>query len=183
MAVRIRLTRLGRKRRPFFRIVAVDSRRRRDGEYLEKIGHYDPIAQPPVVVIDEEKAIEWLKKGAKPSDTVRSLFSKQGIMMKFDLIRKGASDEKIADELKKYELLKKVREEEAKKSKAESAEAEDTPKSEEVHEEGKVTEPAEQTKTETSEAKIAKRVQEKSQEKADEPDSGEKDKETGEKTE
>jgi len=116
MSVRLRLTRQGRKKRPFFRIVAVDSRRRRDGEFLDKIGHYNPLTKPAEVVIDEEKALAWLNKGALPTDTVRSLFSKQGILMKFDLQKKGASPEKISEEMKKRELLQKAREEEAKKS-------------------------------------------------------------------
>ena len=66
-----------------YRIVASDSRRPRDGEYLELIGTYNPVATPAEVKIDEEKALKWLTTGAIPSDTVRSLFSKAGIMKKF----------------------------------------------------------------------------------------------------
>jgi len=83
MAVKIRLTRMGAKKRPMYRIVASDSRRPRDGEYLELIGTYNPVATPAEVKIDEEKALKWLTTGAIPSDTVRSLFSKAGIMAKF----------------------------------------------------------------------------------------------------
>jgi len=83
MAVKIRLTRMGAKKRPMYRIVASDSRRPRDGEYLELIGTYNPVAVPAEVKIDEEKALKWLNTGAIPSDTVRSLFSKAGIMKKF----------------------------------------------------------------------------------------------------
>ncbi len=83
MAVKIRLTRMGAKKRPMYRIVASDSRRPRDGEYLELIGTYNPVATPADVKIDEEKALKWLSTGAIPSDTVRSLFSKAGIMTKF----------------------------------------------------------------------------------------------------
>ena len=82
MAVKIRLTRMGAKKRPMYRIVASDSRRPRDGEYLELIGTYNPVATPADVKIDEEKALKWLSTGAIPSDTVRSLFSKAGIMTK-----------------------------------------------------------------------------------------------------
>ena len=82
MAVKIRLTRLGSKRRPFYRIVATDSRRRRDGEYIELIGTYEPINDSKVR-IDEELALKWLNRGAIPTDTVKSLFSKNGIMKKF----------------------------------------------------------------------------------------------------
>jgi len=83
MAVKIRLTRMGAKKRPMYRIVASDSRRPRDGEYLELIGTYNPLVTPADVKIDEEKALKWLQTGAIPSDTVRSLFSKAGIMKKF----------------------------------------------------------------------------------------------------
>lgn len=83
MAVKIRLTRMGAKKRPFYRIVATDSRTKRDGEYLEQIGTYNPIEAKDNVKINEEVALKWLNQGAIPSDTVRSLFRQQGIMKKF----------------------------------------------------------------------------------------------------
>ena len=82
MAVKIRLTRMGAKRRPTYRIVATDSRRSRDGQYLELIGTYAPVGAGEVK-INEEVALKWLNNGALPTDTVRSLFSKAGIMKKF----------------------------------------------------------------------------------------------------
>ena len=90
MAVKLRLTRLGAKKRPTYRIVATDSRRSRDGEYLELIGTYAPIDDSKVR-IDEELAMKWLKQGAIPTDTVRNLFSKAGIMKKFadSRVKKG----------------------------------------------------------------------------------------------
>ncbi|GGB30011.1 30S ribosomal protein S16 [Virgibacillus dakarensis] len=83
MAVKIRLKRMGSKRNPFYRIVVADSRSPRDGRQIEQIGTYNPVANPVEVKIDEEKALSWMTNGAKPSDTVRNLFSKQGIMKKF----------------------------------------------------------------------------------------------------
>lgn len=83
MAVKLRLRRMGAKKRPFYRIVAADSRAPRDGRFIEEIGYYNPIETPAVVKIDEEKAQKWLSEGAIPTDTVRDLFSKQGIMKKF----------------------------------------------------------------------------------------------------
>jgi small subunit ribosomal protein S16 len=83
MAVKIRLKRMGAKKTPFYRIVAADSRSPRDGRYIEVIGTYNPVAQPAAVQINEELALKWLQDGAKPSDTVRNLFSNQGIMEKF----------------------------------------------------------------------------------------------------
>ncbi len=88
MAVKIRLTRMGAKKKPTYRIVATDSRRPRDGEYLELIGTYSPLVEE--VKINEEVALKWLKNGATPTDTVRNLFSKAGIMKKFsDSKKKG----------------------------------------------------------------------------------------------
>ena len=83
MAVKLRLTRMGAKGRPFYRIVATDSRRKRDGEYIELIGTYEPINDSKVK-INEEVALKWLERGAIPTDTVRNLFSKNGIMKKID---------------------------------------------------------------------------------------------------
>ena len=82
MAVKLRLTRMGAKKKPTYRIVATDSRRARDGEYLELIGTYAPVGDAKVK-IDEEKALKWLNAGAQPTDTVRNLLSKKGIIKKF----------------------------------------------------------------------------------------------------
>ena len=80
MAVKMRLTRMGDKKSPFYRIVVVDSRKARDAEYIDKIGHYNPIAQPAAVVIDKDKAKDWLSKGVQPTETVRSLLVKEGVL-------------------------------------------------------------------------------------------------------
>lgn len=84
MAVKIRLMRLGAKKAPFYRVVVADARAPRDGRFIEIIGQYDPTADQAVVKIDEDKAINWMEKGAQPTDTVKSLFSKAGIMKKWD---------------------------------------------------------------------------------------------------
>ena len=81
--VKLRLKRMGAKKAPFYRIVAADSRTRRDGREIEVVGYYDPKQNPAVVNIDEVKALKWLENGAVPTDTVRNLFSAQGIMKKF----------------------------------------------------------------------------------------------------
>lgn len=83
MAVRIRLKRMGAHKAPFYRVVVSDSRSPRDGRFIEEIGTYNPVAQPAQVSLDEEKALKWLGNGAQASDTVRSLFSKAGILQKF----------------------------------------------------------------------------------------------------
>ena len=83
MAVKIRFKRMGAKKAPFYRIVVADARSPRDGKFIESIGYYDPVTTPANVKIDEEKAIKWMGNGAQPTDTVKNLFSKQGIMKKF----------------------------------------------------------------------------------------------------
>ena len=83
MAVKLRLKRMGSKAKPFYRIVAADSRSPRDGRFLEVVGTYNPVKGQEVVTVNEEKAMYWLSNGAIPTDTVRSILSKQGIMKKF----------------------------------------------------------------------------------------------------
>ncbi len=83
MAVKLRLKRMGSKKKPFYRIVAADSRSPRDGRFIEEVGYYNPVQSPAEVKIDEDKALTWLNNGAIPTDTVRDIFSKQGIMKKF----------------------------------------------------------------------------------------------------
>ena len=83
MAVRLRLKRMGSKKRPFYRVVAADSRGPRDGKFIELIGTYNPITEPAEIKIDEEKAMKWLRNGAEPTDTVRDLLKRQGIIEKF----------------------------------------------------------------------------------------------------
>ena len=78
--VRIRLRRMGSRNRPAYRVVVADSRSPRDGKFIEIIGHYDPLTDPATISIDGEKALKWIKDGAQPSDTVRSLLSKLGIL-------------------------------------------------------------------------------------------------------
>ncbi len=78
MAISIRLTRGGRKKRPFYRIVAANTEAKRDGRFLEILGTYDPLKDPAEFRIDQEKVAKWMDRGAKPSDTVRSLLSKAG---------------------------------------------------------------------------------------------------------
>ena len=83
MAVKLRLKRMGAKQRPFYRVVAADSKSKRDGRFIDTVGTYNPITVPAEVKIDEERALYWLQNGAQPTDTVRNLLSKAGIMKKF----------------------------------------------------------------------------------------------------
>ena len=80
MAVKIRLRRMGAKRAPFYRVVVADSRYPRDGRFIEEIGTYDPTMDPAVVNIDAEKAKKWISNGAQPTDTVKALLKKNGVL-------------------------------------------------------------------------------------------------------
>ncbi|MDQ7032197.1 MAG: 30S ribosomal protein S16 [Desulfonauticus sp.] len=79
MALKLRLTRMGSKKRPFYRIVAINSATRRDGRALDIVGYYNPMTEPPTINVDPEKLKKWMDRGAKPSDTVRSLLKKVGL--------------------------------------------------------------------------------------------------------
>ena len=85
--VKIRLRRVGAKNRPSYRLVVVNSRSPRDGAFIDIVGHYNPLTDPETIVIKEEKALHWLKQGAKPTDTTARLLNKAGILEKFKLIK------------------------------------------------------------------------------------------------
>jgi small subunit ribosomal protein S16 len=82
MPVKIRLSRLGAKKKPFYRLVVADSRARRDGRFIESIGTYDPLRDPPAVTMDEDRVVHWLRRGAQPTDTVRRILTRKGVMQK-----------------------------------------------------------------------------------------------------
>jgi small subunit ribosomal protein S16 len=96
VAVRIRLRRLGAKKRPFYRVVVADQRSPRDGRFIEAIGKYHPLEDPSLIEIDEEGALEWLKKGAQPSEAVQTLMTKVGIWEKFEADRPKAANKRSA---------------------------------------------------------------------------------------
>jgi small subunit ribosomal protein S16 len=100
MAVKIRLARKGRKKLAYYHIVVADSRSPRDGRYIEKIGKYNPITDPATIELDFNKAMDWLQKGAQPTDTCRAILSYKGVLLKKHLlegVKKGAFDEAEAE--------------------------------------------------------------------------------------
>ncbi|MDA3871382.1 MAG: 30S ribosomal protein S16 [Candidatus Marinimicrobia bacterium] len=107
MATIMRLTRTGRRNRPYYRIVVMDSRKRRDGRYIEKIGTYDPIKKDDNVIISEERVQYWLNKGVQLSDTVKSMLSHKGILLKNYLEKSNLNDELKNQEIQKWETLQK----------------------------------------------------------------------------
>ena len=153
MAVHLRLRRMGAKKRPFYRIVAADSRRSRDGRFLEILGTYDPIKKPAEVNIFEDKLVSWLERGAIPSDSVHSLLSQIGFNEKYHLNRLGKDvsgvevKSNISERSKRTRKVKKaaIAAEEAAKAeaKAEAAPKEEAPAEEAPAEEAPAEEKAE----------------------------------------
>ncbi len=95
---------MGRRKSPFYRIVAIDSRTRRDGNEIERLGWYDPLKTDMAVDLNEDRIIHWLKKGAQPSETVNNILSHVGMQYKMHLIREGKSEEEIASALMEWQL-------------------------------------------------------------------------------
>lgn len=111
MAVRLRLRRIGKKKMPLYQIVAADSRAARTGKFLEVIGRYDPLKKPALIETREQRVMHWLKSGALPTDTVRSLFQRNGLWLKWHLARKGADEATVAMELQKWEMAQTAKHE------------------------------------------------------------------------
>jgi len=147
LAVHIRLRRMGKKKRPFYRIVAADSRRARDGRFLEVLGTYNPIERPAVVTVQEDRLSYWLNEGAEPSDTVASLLTQIGFVEKYNKAKAGAD---VSDlQLKTTITERKKRTRKIKKTaiaKTQAAEAEAAAKAEEAKKAAEAEEkPAEET--------------------------------------
>lgn len=109
MAVHLRLLRMGAKKRAFFRIVAADSRRARDGRFLEVVGTYNPIVKPAQVTVMEDKVSKWLNDGAEPTDTVKTLLSQIGFIEKYNKAKRGEDVSAIALRNSIKERAKKTR--------------------------------------------------------------------------
>ena len=128
MAVTIRLKRMGRKNRPFYRIIAIDSRSRRDGVEIERLGWFDPLRTDVAVNLNEDRVIHWLKQGAQPSETVGNILTEIGLKYKMHLMREGKSEEEIAKLLTEWQLNqeeKQVRKQEKKLTRKKAAVAEE----------------------------------------------------------
>ncbi len=102
MPVKLRLRRIGRKKIPVFSIVAADSRNARDGRYIEDLGRYYPLREPAEVRLDEERALYWLDNGAQPSDTVRSILYRRGLLLQNHLKQKGESPDVIEEQVAEF---------------------------------------------------------------------------------
>ncbi|MFN0159555.1 MAG: 30S ribosomal protein S16 [Bacteroidota bacterium] len=104
MAVRLRLRRIGKKKMPQYHIVAADSRAARNGKFLEIVGRYEPLRDPMLIEATEPRVFHWLKNGALPTDTVRSLLQRNGLWLKWSLKKQGADDTKVAAEMEKWQM-------------------------------------------------------------------------------
>ncbi len=98
---------MGKKKQPIYRIVAADSRSPRDGRFIEEVGFYDPNKEPMIIKLKETKVLQWLKNGAQPTETVKSLFKRYGLNFKMNLIKRGFDENRIAEEMQKFESAKK----------------------------------------------------------------------------
>jgi small subunit ribosomal protein S16 len=124
MATIFRLQRGGRKNRSYFRIMVADSAQKRDGRFLEEVGSYDPLTSPATIVLKEATILEWLSKGAQPSDTVKSIFRRHGLLAKHAAILAGQDPASVSFEVKtekaKKPVLSKKAQEKAAKASAEA---------------------------------------------------------------
>jgi len=173
VSVRIRLTRMGRRNRPYYRVVVADSRSRRDGCFIEQIGTYDPVKRNDLFQVKEDRILHWLRVGAKPSDTVKNLLSKAGIMLKWHLENSNLSEEKKKQELQKWELAQKAKakpaapkkEKEAVKEEKETAAKAEAPA--EAAAEEKTAEPGLREEVVAEEAPVEEKAKEKTEKEAE----------------
>jgi len=157
LAVKIRMRRLGKKKRAFFRMVAIDSRMSRDGRFLEILGHYNPIEKPATIKVFEDRLVYWLNQGAEMSSTVKTLMAQIGFTQKYELLKKGEDVSEISIKNQITERPKKRKKTKAAKAEEVSAPADEKP------------EAAAPEKTEAkAEEKIKKKVEVKAEEKSEE---------------
>ncbi len=128
--VKLRLKRMGKKHIPLYKIVAADSRSPRDGRFIESVGHYNPHTEPVLLTFKETRVLYWLNNGAQPTETVKSLLKKEGLMMKYRLSKTKLSAEKIEEKINQFNADKpaklaraKARKARQKETKAKKAEA------------------------------------------------------------
>jgi small subunit ribosomal protein S16 len=151
MSVKIRLRRMGGKKKPFYRFVTIDSRMARDGRFVEIVGYYDPMTNPPKIHVDEESLFKWLDRGATPTINVASLLRRVGALQKWDLVKAGLTGEDLQSRVDviKNQNLARTQRRESKKSDAKThkAQAKHAPDAAKAGEEGA---PAEAPKDATS---------------------------------
>lgn len=121
--VKLRLRRMGKKKQPMYKIVAADSRAARSGRFIESVGVYNPLVHPMVVTVNETRLFMWLKRGAQPTDTVKSLLQRKGLWLKWSLLKKGADEATVNTAMEQWQTLQvdKAQRDLAKKSRRRDA--------------------------------------------------------------
>ncbi len=132
MAVRLRLRRVGRKKLPVYKVVAADSRSPRDGRYIEAVGQYEPLRQSNNVEFKEDRVMYWLQNGAQPTDTVRNLLSSQGLWLKWSMLKKGADESAINEQMEKFAAQRVEKEKRAQEKASQKKEEKPAEKPEQV---------------------------------------------------
>ncbi len=107
--VKLRLRRVGKKKHPVYRVVAADMRSPRDGRYIEAVGSYDPNLNPIKLNFKDDRIVYWLRKGAQPTDTVRTLFQRSGLWLRWSLMKRGADEAKIQSMMERWQLAQQDR--------------------------------------------------------------------------
>ncbi len=146
MAVRMRLRRMGRKKRPMYRVVVAESRFPRDGRFIESLGYYNPMSNPADINLKEDRVMYWLSNGAQPTDTVKNILQDQGIWLKFDLEKKKTAPEVVEAEFKKWKEGRELKAKRKELAEAQKAEAAKKAAAKAVKEEKKVEEKKEEEK-------------------------------------
>jgi small subunit ribosomal protein S16 len=121
--VKIRLRRVGKKKQPVYKIVVADSRASRNGKFIESIGQYNPLINPMIINVNETRLYMWLKRGAQPTDTTRSLLQRKGLWLKWGLMKKGSDETMIAAAMEKWQMgqAEKLQRDAARKSRRKAA--------------------------------------------------------------
>lgn len=153
MAVKIRLKKMGSKKRPFYRLIAADSRSPRDGRFIETLGYYNPMADPPEIQIDEDKVYKWLNQGAKPTDNAANILKEKGLLERWQLLKQGVTiaelDAKIEE--RRAKQPKPLPKTQKKLSKKAAAKVKEEPEVESTETTEKVEETIEQQTADTGE--------------------------------
>ena len=156
MAVKLRLRRMGKEKQPIYKVVAADVRSPRDGKFLEAIGLYNPLTNPHTININEDRALYWLSVGAQPTDTVKSLLTQKGILLKRELINRGLSEDKIEAEMSNWAKMREAKQKSSmvQKKKSKKAAAKEAEQAEVKSEEPETKVGEAEVKTEEPETKV-----------------------------
>ena len=174
MSTKIRLKRIGRRNRPFYRLIVIDSRKRRDGAAIEQVGWYNPIDPENSYEIKDDRILHWLGEGAIPSNAVKKIMKREGLSLRWHLMQQGVGEKEIEKELKKWELNREnvlaTREAKEAEKRSNKKDESQTPEATPDTEEAKVDEPDAASDTEEAKVDEPEATPDTEEAKADEPD-------------